>query len=189
MSILAESITHMKTQSSSMKEQPTCYNCGKKGHIKPNCTEPSLCYGCKGRGHIRKDCPHVASNDNPAVRSNRLNSENLIYHPNSELVNRLTHPSLRSKVTIGDIDLDCILDTGAETSIIPSSVYHQRLKGNIGKLKSMPGWFMNVIGVGRVEVPIEGYIEVPIVVNGQTLKTECPFCMQFSEELVGTLRY
>lgn len=40
------------------------------------------------------------------------------------LLRRLVAPSPKSVVTIGGIELGCVLDSGAETSIIPASVYH-----------------------------------------------------------------
>ena len=61
-----------------------CYNCGQKGHTKPQCTEPPLCYGCKGRGHLKKDCPASITVEGPAVRVSRV-----VNFVDSELVQRL----------------------------------------------------------------------------------------------------
>ena len=34
----------------------TCFNCGKKGHLAENCTEPKKCSHCGKKGHLAKDC-------------------------------------------------------------------------------------------------------------------------------------
>ncbi|XP_071948803.1 uncharacterized protein [Antedon mediterranea] len=85
------------------------------------------------------------------------------------LVDKLVARSPCTILRIGSTELGCILDTGAEASIIPSSVYNKQLKSIVGELGSVNGLFMNVIGVCGVEVPIEGYVEIPIVIGEQKL--------------------
>jgi len=41
----------------------TCHNCGKKGHISPNCPTASTCDNCGKRGHTASDCK--SSNKKP----------------------------------------------------------------------------------------------------------------------------
>ena len=144
-----------------------CYNCGQKGHTKPKCTEPPLCYGCKGRGHLKKDCPLSNPVESPATRIGTVSDS-----VDNELARRLISPSPRGTIQIAGIQIGCVYDTGAETSVIPSSIFHTQLKEKLGEdaMKKMDGLFMNVVGIGGLEVPIEGYVEVPVLIDGQTLK-------------------
>ena len=147
----------------------TCYNCGQKGHTKPQCTEPPLCYGCKGRGHMKKDCPISITVENPAVRVSRVGRVgNSVV--DGELAQRLIYPSPRGTMQIAGIQVGCVFDTGAETSVIPSSVFHSQLEQKLGgdAIKQMDCLSMNVVGIGGL-VPIAGYVEVPVSFNGQTV--------------------
>ena len=85
---------------------------------------------------------------------------------------RLISPSPRGRMQIAGVQIGCVYDTGAETSIISSSVFHSQLKEKLGEnaLKKMDGLFMNVVGIGGLEIPIEGYIEVPVLLDGQSLR-------------------
>ena len=66
----------------------------------------------------------------------------------------------RGTIQIAGIQVGCLYDTGAETSVIPSSIFHTQLKEKLGEdaMKKMDGLFMNVVGIGGLEVPIEGYV-------------------------------
>ena len=58
-------------------------------------------------------------------------------------------------------------DTGAETSLMPSSFYHENLTGMIG-LENV-GTYMRIVGVNGLDVPFEDCLEVPITIFGQTI--------------------
>ncbi|KAJ8020637.1 hypothetical protein HOLleu_40281 [Holothuria leucospilota] len=77
----------------------------------------------------------------------------------------LISPSPTGVIDLAGVKLGCVVDTGAEASIIPSDVFHTMLAdavGPIGKLTSS----IKIIGVSGVEVPVEGYIEVPVNYKG-----------------------
>ncbi|XP_041472249.1 uncharacterized protein LOC121421569 [Lytechinus variegatus] len=172
--VLADSVKSMKTTPKVPQNEVVCYNCGKKGHIRPRCTEPTLCYNCKGRGHVSKNCPEavisnspISSNvpvDSPSVRVSGIGNAK-----SSVLTQKLISHSPRGKVRFKDVKLGCVFDTGAEASIIPSSVFHSQLQNLDCGLQQHDGLFVNVVGVGGVEVPVEGYVEVPITIEGQDL--------------------
>ena len=75
----------------------------------------------------------------------------------------LISPSPRVVAEIGDVKVGCILDTGAEASLIPVQVYHSRLEslGPIGKLESS----VRIVGVEGRGIPVEGYVKATVKVN------------------------
>ena len=149
------------------KSEVKCYNCGRRGHTKAECEAPTLCNNCKGKGHMSKDCP--ARKNQPAASPN-ASSVSTPAMEKSELVDRLVARSPCSLVKIGAKSYGCIFDTGAEASIIPSSLFNGQMREDLGEPKQAKGLFLNVVGVGGIEIPIEGFIEVLIEVNGQELR-------------------
>ncbi|XP_071964111.1 uncharacterized protein [Antedon mediterranea] len=162
-----QSLINIQSADMERAKELKCYNCGKKGHAKTDCTEETLCFNCKGRGHYSRNCPEKPKEKEAKGPGTKRMSTTPM--ENTELVDRLVAKSPCGDVEIGGIMLGCIFDTGAEASIIPSSLYHDKLKKNLGELQPASGIFLNVIGVGGIEIPIKGYIEVPIEVNGQNL--------------------
>ena len=135
----------------SQRQEVVCYNYGQKGHQRPRCAEPPLCYKCKGRGHISKECtvgvgtPNV-SVDISSVRVNEVDGSG------SALSDKLMSPSPRGRINIRGEEIGCVFDTGAETSIIPSSIFHTRFtnKGTEYDVQELDGLFISVVGVGGV---------------------------------------
>ena len=54
-----------------------------------------------------------------------------------------------------------MLDTGAETSLIPASLYDEHLTGMVKGLQSVCT-FIKIVGVNDLDVLIEGYLDDPI---------------------------
>ena len=79
---------------------------------------------------------------------------------------RLISPSPTVVAEIAGVELGCVLDTGAEASIIPSDVFHSQIEtqtGNVDLLNAP----MRIIGVTGTEVPVEGYVRARVRVGGR----------------------
>ena len=85
-----------------------------------------------------------------------------------ELFQKLVARSPTADIEIGGVPVRCVLDTGAETSLIPASFYHEHLTGMVKGLQSV-GTFIKIAGVNDLDVLIEGYLDVPISIFGQTI--------------------
>ena len=120
---------------------------------------------------MSRDCPEKKTQA-PAREDKdpRVSSAKTPATPKTELVDRLVARSPCSLIEIGTRVYGCIFDTGAEASIIPASLYNGEMRGDLGEPKEAAGLFLNVIGVGGIEIPIEGFVEVPIKVNGEKLR-------------------
>ena len=85
-----------------------------------------------------------------------------------ELFQKLVARSPTADIEIGGVPVRCVLDTGADTSLIPASFYHEHLTGMVNGLQSV-GTFIKIVGVNDLDVLIEGYLDVPISIFGQTI--------------------
>ena len=83
----------------------------------------------------------------------------------NELLDRLVGVSPTAEIEIGGVAVGCVLDTGAEASLLPAWFYHQHLTGMVTGLDNV-GTFVKVVGANDLEVPIEGFLEVPIKETG-----------------------
>ena len=70
-------------------------------------------------------------------------------------------------IEIGGVPVGCVLDTGAETSLMPYSFYEENLAGVVG-LENV-ATFMRIVGVNGLDVPFEGCLEVQITIFGQII--------------------
>lgn len=101
-------------------------------------------------------------------------------NPGFDVLSQLTSPSPTATVEIAGISFGCVLDTGAETSLMPASLYEKYFSG-IGS-PGIVGDFFKVIGASGLEVPIDGYILVPLTVFGVTID-HCGFLIQRDSEM------
>ena len=115
---------------------------------------------------MSKDCP---DRKNQPAASPNVSSVSTPAMEKSKLVDRMVARSICSMVKIGAKSYGCIFNMGAEASIIPSSLFIGKMREDLGEPKQAKGKFLNVVGVGVIEIPIDGFIEVPIEVNGQEL--------------------
>ena len=78
-----------------------------------------------------------------------------------ELFQTFVARSPTADIEIGGVPVRCVLDTGADTSLIPASFYHDHLTVMVKGLQSV-GIFIKIVGVNDMDVLIEGYLYVPI---------------------------
>ncbi|XP_063961577.1 uncharacterized protein LOC129283183 [Lytechinus pictus] len=178
---LKEVVQVMKGMKSNPKQNspPFCYNCNKKGHLKRECRSPPLCYGCKQVGHMRKDCPNGSG-----TRQNPRSPQGADMMPQEEQVQgnvrslsaggnektlSLVSSCPKSVVGIAGVPTGCILDTGAEASLIPVSYYEGKLREVIGPLDGS-GDGIRVVGIHDSVVPVVGYIHTTMTLNGESFE-------------------
>ena len=78
---------------------------------------------------------------------------------------KLLSSSPTAKICICGVPVACVLDTGAETSLISSKFYHDHLTSKVGALSEV-GTYINLKGANGLSIPVEGFLEVPIEVLG-----------------------
>lgn len=91
--------------------QSSCTRCGRRGHKSQDCKIP-ICYICKKPGHTTNNCWTRTNNHNATQPARSTTSR-------QPTVNSLqkTCPSCTT-VQIGNVTLSCLIDTGAECSLI-----------------------------------------------------------------------
>ena len=67
---------------------------------------------------------------------------------------------------VAGVQIGCVLDTGAEASIIPSDVFHSQLEAAVGEVSPFDSP-VKIGGVGPTKVPVEGFVRIRILVKGQ----------------------
>ncbi len=71
-------------------------------------------------------------------------------------------------IIIGGVPAMCVLDAGAETSLISLDFYSKHLAKNVGKLEDM-GKFIRLLGANNLEIPIDGYLETEVKIMGHKI--------------------
>lgn len=110
----AESTPANEPQRKNPRMEPAiiCNHCGRQGHRSRDC-KTKYCEYCKRPGHDTANCwtkPRSTNNTSPAVN-------------NTPLVNVVQRePPCTTSATIGNIKLSCLIDTGAECSLIRESI-------------------------------------------------------------------
>ena len=158
-----------------------CYNCGRTGHVKRDCPNPVKCYGCNGFGHMKKDCPKengmlsydaaVDSGTGAGVDASKPRGPNVVIrtiHGNDPFsVLDMVAESPTAVVKIAGESVSCILDTGAEASLMPQQYYEAHLMGRLGSLEeTVEG--IRVSGVSGVDIPIAGFFKATVEACGHS---------------------
>ena len=78
----------------------------------------------------------------------------------------LVSESPTAMAEVAGVKIGCVLDTGAEASIIPSDVFHSQLEAAVGEVSpfDLP---VKIVGVGPTKVPVEGFVRTRVLVKGQ----------------------
>ena len=84
-----------------------------------------------------------------------------------EVLNKLVRESPKAKVCLAGVSVECILDTGAETSLISSSFYYNNLADKLSNLKPVKSC-VQVEGANGLQIPIVGYVEIPLSVQNHS---------------------
>ena len=142
----------------SSKRVPTCYCCGVKGHVKPECPHLSeRCSSCKRKGHLSTVCckkqtkagVHVLSDTDDSSTDN----ESKVYRINVD-----NNKPITVDVLINHKKVNMEIDTGAKLSIISRVVYDKlpdkpELQHSETVLKTYSG--EKIIPAGEIEVKVE----------------------------------
>ena len=115
-------------------------------------------------------CPSDNSMGASTNRCDIVESESTDVHANAVLTENERHKVLADSPTcqilVCGVPVNCVLDTGAETSLMSSEFYRNNLLEKAGEL-SQVGKFVRLVGANNLEIPVEGYFEAPINVLGQ----------------------
>ena len=81
---------------------------------------------------------------------------------------KLLSKSPTARILIAGKPVNCLLDTGAESSLMPWEFYHDHLMKQNGSLNDV-GKYLRLIGANNLEIPVAGFLETSIEVYGQKL--------------------
>ena len=168
-------------QGSNTRQEYRCYNCGKTGHLRRDCPVPVKCYGCNGIGHIRRDCPKEATNsrDSSSVtegvgvetqsgpRTEPTTNIRTVTDQGNSSMPDFVAASPTAIVRIAGVETKCILDTGAEASLMPQAYYEEHLLHKIGNLEGAKEG-IRVSGVSGSDIPILGFLKTRVEACGNS---------------------
>lgn len=97
----------------------------------------------------------------------------------------LLSPSPSGVLQIAGVEVGCILDTGAEASLIPVEVFEKELKSVLGPLRRLTRR-IHIVGYSGAEVQVEGYVRAPLTYLGTT--ADVGFLVISSESKEGSRR-
>ena len=72
------------------------------------------------------------------------------------------------KATMAGVDVDCLMDTGSQVSLVSESFFKEHIQSATCNLMSAHNW-LTIRAVDGLEVPYLGYFETDIVVSGVTV--------------------
>lgn len=136
-----------------------CFNCGGKNHRSPDCPNRERgpkCFACKGFGHKSRDCPrNGSSNQTSSTPGTNHVTKVVQYEPNV----------MQIQVSISDVLLNALLDTGSSATIVKESVYR-----SVGSPDLLPSP-VSFIGFGSNRVSSAGYFVGVILIESSPFHT------------------
>ena len=76
-------------------------------------------------------------------------------------------------VKLAGVPVKCVLDTGAETSLMTNEFYNTHLLGKVKNLDSV-SQFVRVVRANDLSIPVVGVVNVPLEVSGHQMDALLP---------------
>ncbi|XP_053956208.1 uncharacterized protein LOC128861858 [Anastrepha ludens] len=127
-----------KSSNDGERKNQHCFNCGSTQHKRAECKEDTKCFKCNGAGHMAKQCTTTKQND----------------------VNVVFDEKRMKQLKINNNNVSCLVDTGADVSLMRKSVYDQ-----IGSNCELRKSFARLYGLGNVAADVLGEFTTQVVVD------------------------
>lgn len=129
------------------REHAQCGRCGREAHSVQQCpARDATCNSCKKRGHFAKVCK---SNTISEINTADIESEEDVAFLGSVNANDSGAPWL-IKLRMADTETEFKIDTGADVTVIPASMYSTKHFGGLEKTEKI------LLGPGQTRLPVEG---------------------------------
>ena len=167
---------HTVSNSQSKKGVPTCYRCGKVGHVVANCrvSKDIVCHQCGKPGHLRRACKSQRRG-NKQKRSKyqsravcRVQEGDESDSGQSTLCQVRSHgmsnaPPIEVKVQVDDCLIKMEVDTGASMTLMSESTFGELWPG-----RSLSTSEVRLQSYSQEPIPVVGCCYVNLDYNGQT---------------------
>ena len=159
-----------------------CYFCRRKGHIKANCYKYKDWLTKKGA---------EGNNTGGQDQLNMVHIGDKTTSPMNHLKHRLTGPKCVTSAKINNIVIDCVIDTGAVTSVI-SERFVKTNKLDVRPMADFgPGANCNFITANGDKLAYDGYVSVVLSLDGITEPIDAIFLVMETSDhddyvLLGT---
>ena len=161
--------------SATQEKEKKCFNCGGKFHRRQECpARNATCFKCQQKGHFRSVC--------------RSSSVNYVEDDQEEEYSEAflgiidsNDPKQKWKlvVKIGQTAVEFKIDTGADVTVIPTSVYNQSGLDSIISTKK------KLFGPGQIELNVVGRLTTTLVNDRTTITDDVYVVNDLKEPLLG----
>jgi len=138
----AESYSTIGATTTGKSTKLVCYRCGDHGHVAPDCRfKKAKCYACQKVGHLARVCRSKNKSEASKTQKSRNIRGHVVYQlrdnsDNDSSAEEYLHSIFQLgnnsqkfiiTVTINGVELKMEVDSGAEHSTIPWSVFQKKL--------------------------------------------------------------